>query len=762
MSARIAARIEPSPLPPRFAIVDRDFARQLHTKHRRTFTRTLADGESLSRELPNISLDRCEVLDDAGLITVGSTVERGTILVGAVKPRVGGTMSPEEKLLMAIFGQVTDMVDVSLRAPPGCCGEVLAVRQQARSVEVVVGWERPLEVGDVLRIGSTQAVVADIRELERDLAWNGASTAQVSKVSCARDAMRARAIGPYDSLTQQPVESADHVGGQHLSLAQVEGLAGRALWLVWELMTIKADCVWERSTTYESLIKLQNPNVLPRNGAPTPTNNVFGTFGTPQNTADAVVGLKPETIEVLAIYGQCLGVAIGFWDSEVGATALSNDEIDALTSRRVGSTATVDATGVPVPDGLRCQKTFGPIADYKCACGKYARMKHRAVVCESCGVEVISSRVRRRRFGHIELDPPCAHPLLEGASVTRLLVPPPDLRGDLDPLYARIMTADSDRRQGAVDELFAALTVQLDGLWRAALTKHVDYSGTAHLVADQTIPKGWCRVPHELLRELYRPMTYGILEAQGITSTIRAARRLVDADTAEAHAALRVASEGAHVVLATARHVIARKAIGWDHPAIGVDVDTAHRLASREVQVHLPVTYEARFECSQLTDPSAAPSPSGGWLSRAVHADSFVQCLVRAVVDGERDEVHDPLIRAALGRPPTSPAESAIRDWTQRDADRMDVLRVEVQTLAAATAPTPAAPDPRWRLPLGELGLSPATRRALENAGLSTLGDLCRRTESELLKTRGFARARLLEVKQALAAIDLTLGMRIG
>jgi len=63
----------------------------------------------------------------------------------------------------------------------------------------------------------------------------------------------------------------------------------------------------------------------------------------------------------------------------------------------------------PERDGLFCAKIFGPVKDFECNCGKYKRMKHRGVVCEKCGVEVIQSKVRRERLGHITLAAPVAH-----------------------------------------------------------------------------------------------------------------------------------------------------------------------------------------------------------------------------------------------------------------------------------------------------------------------------------------------------------------
>ncbi|XQP55066.1 MAG: DNA-directed RNA polymerase subunit beta' [Mycoplasmoidaceae bacterium] len=63
----------------------------------------------------------------------------------------------------------------------------------------------------------------------------------------------------------------------------------------------------------------------------------------------------------------------------------------------------------PEEDGLFCQKIFGPVKDYECACGKYKKVKYKGKVCEVCGVEIISSSVRRERMSCIELAYPCTH-----------------------------------------------------------------------------------------------------------------------------------------------------------------------------------------------------------------------------------------------------------------------------------------------------------------------------------------------------------------
>jgi len=60
-------------------------------------------------------------------------------------------------------------------------------------------------------------------------------------------------------------------------------------------------------------------------------------------------------------------------------------------------------------DGLFCEKIFGPTKDWECACGRYKRVRYKGKVCEKCGVEVTTKKVRRERMGHIELAAPVSH-----------------------------------------------------------------------------------------------------------------------------------------------------------------------------------------------------------------------------------------------------------------------------------------------------------------------------------------------------------------
>ena len=94
----------------------------------------------------------------------------------------------------------------------------------------------------------------------------------------------------------------------------------------------------------------------------------------------------------------------------VSITVASPETIRKWSKGEVKNPETINyRTFKPEPGGLFCQKIFGPVRDYECACGKYKRIKYKDVVCDRCGVEVTIARVRRERMGHIELAVPVTH-----------------------------------------------------------------------------------------------------------------------------------------------------------------------------------------------------------------------------------------------------------------------------------------------------------------------------------------------------------------
>src|SRR5690554_2940930 len=96
--------------------------------------------------------------------------------------------------------------------------------------------------------------------------------------------------------------------------------------------------------------------------------------------------------------------------SAIRISLASSEKIREWSHGEVKKPETINyRTFKPERDGLFCAKIFGPVKDYECICGKYKRMKHRGIVCEKCGVEVIQSKVRRERLAHITLATPVAH-----------------------------------------------------------------------------------------------------------------------------------------------------------------------------------------------------------------------------------------------------------------------------------------------------------------------------------------------------------------
>jgi DNA-directed RNA polymerase subunit beta' len=110
--------------------------------------------------------------------------------------------------------------------------------------------------------------------------------------------------------------------------------------------------------------------------------------------------------------------ATSFYEKPVDPTSFSAVKISLASSERIRSWSYGEVkkpetinyrTFKPERDGLFCGKIFGPVRDFECICGKYKRKKHRGTICEKCGVEVIESRVRRERLGHINLACPVSH-----------------------------------------------------------------------------------------------------------------------------------------------------------------------------------------------------------------------------------------------------------------------------------------------------------------------------------------------------------------
>lgn len=97
-------------------------------------------------------------------------------------------------------------------------------------------------------------------------------------------------------------------------------------------------------------------------------------------------------------------------NSAVQILLSSPEEIRSWSHGEVKKSETISYRNFkPEPDGLFCEKIFGPQKDYECRCGKFKGARYKGVICDRCGVEVTINKVRRERFGHIELASPVVH-----------------------------------------------------------------------------------------------------------------------------------------------------------------------------------------------------------------------------------------------------------------------------------------------------------------------------------------------------------------
>src|SRR5688500_2136812 len=124
--------------------------------------------EEITREIPNVAEESLVDLDERGIVRIGAHVKPGDILVGKITPKGETELSPEEKLLTAIFGEkAKDVKDSSLKVPPGMEGVVIDVKIFSRIEDQVVEKDRGERIGDVRRLeGEEKIRVNEVRDAE--------------------------------------------------------------------------------------------------------------------------------------------------------------------------------------------------------------------------------------------------------------------------------------------------------------------------------------------------------------------------------------------------------------------------------------------------------------------------------------------------------------------------------------------------------------------------------------------------------------------
>ncbi|WP_342262224.1 DNA-directed RNA polymerase subunit beta' [Alphaproteobacteria bacterium endosymbiont of Tiliacea citrago] len=217
------------------------------------------------------------------------------------------------------------------------------------------------------------------------------------------DKIHARSTGGYSLITQQPPGGRAKMGGQRLGEMEIWALqAYGAAYLTKESMTIKSDDHLGRVSAYESMIKGQEVSM---------ENNSPESFKVLRQELRAVM-LNTDCLIRQFVEGKEAWIKSGA-GSEFDAlkiSLMSPEQIKSYSYGEVKKAETLNyRTQKAEIGGLHCPVIFGPEKDYRCACGRYSKMKYRGIVCEKCNVEVTVSRVRRERMGHIELACPVAH-----------------------------------------------------------------------------------------------------------------------------------------------------------------------------------------------------------------------------------------------------------------------------------------------------------------------------------------------------------------
>ncbi len=147
--------------------------------------------EEITREIPNVAEESLVDLDERGIVRIGAHVKPGDILVGKITPKGETELSPEEKLLTAIFGEkAKDVKDSSLKVPPGMEGVVLDVKIFSRVEDQVVEKDRGERIGEVRRLeGEEKIRVNEVRDEDLREMLAGETVALALKAGTVEEAL---------------------------------------------------------------------------------------------------------------------------------------------------------------------------------------------------------------------------------------------------------------------------------------------------------------------------------------------------------------------------------------------------------------------------------------------------------------------------------------------------------------------------------------------------------------------------------------------
>ncbi|HEY4735582.1 MAG TPA: DNA-directed RNA polymerase subunit beta, partial [Gemmatimonadaceae bacterium] len=167
--------------------------------------------EEITREIPNVAEEALSDLDERGIVRIGAHVKPGDILVGKITPKGETELSPEEKLLTAIFGEkAKDVKDSSLKVPPGMEGVVIDVKIFSRIEDQVVEKDRGERIGDIRRLeGEEKIRVNEVRDGELLDLLDGQTVSLALKAGTVEEAIPAGTRLSADMLREMKMTSID-------------------------------------------------------------------------------------------------------------------------------------------------------------------------------------------------------------------------------------------------------------------------------------------------------------------------------------------------------------------------------------------------------------------------------------------------------------------------------------------------------------------------------------------------------------------------
>src|SRR6476619_4063602 len=193
-------------------LVKDDIYSSIHIQELELHVRDTKRGqEEITREIPNVAEEALSDLDERGIVRIGAHVKPGDILVGKITPKGETELSPEEKLLTAIFGEkAKDVKDSSLKVPPGMEGVVIDVKICSRIEYQVVEKDRGERIGEVRRLeGEEKIRVNEVRDAELLELLEGQVVALALKSGTVEEAIPAGAKITAGMLGELKISSLD-------------------------------------------------------------------------------------------------------------------------------------------------------------------------------------------------------------------------------------------------------------------------------------------------------------------------------------------------------------------------------------------------------------------------------------------------------------------------------------------------------------------------------------------------------------------------